>query len=217
MRRGIENHSTAAFRCDATARTFLEACATLSRLSTSGKHSTMSEKNAMSLKCARRRSAPSGGIRATRRLAGRERPHRGRLEPELDRQSDQRLSVHRRQRRGQRAHGPGRAARRLDRRSPSARRPAARQVITEWLRKSVFAPNALATYGTPGRNTFEGPGYANVDLGLAKSFSIIARVAVMFRFEAFSNQRQLREDHQRLRSTHCCSRPCAPPGRSAAL
>ncbi len=60
------------------------------------------------------------------------------------------------------------------------------QVITEWLKKSAFAPNALGTFGTLGRNTFEGPGYANVDLGLAKSFRIAERVAATLRFEAFN-------------------------------
>jgi len=60
------------------------------------------------------------------------------------------------------------------------------QVITEYLRKSAFAPNALGTYGTLGRNTFFAPGLANVDLGLVKSFRITERVNTMFRFEAFN-------------------------------
>ena len=60
------------------------------------------------------------------------------------------------------------------------------QIINEWLRKTAFVPNALGTFGTLGRNTFEGPGYANVDLGLAKDFRVTERVAVTFRFEAFN-------------------------------
>jgi len=56
----------------------------------------------------------------------------------------------------------------------------------EWLRKAAFSPNALGTYGALGRNTFEGPGYANVDLGMSKTFRITERVAAAFRFEAFN-------------------------------
>ena len=59
-------------------------------------------------------------------------------------------------------------------------------MINEWLSKAAFAANALGTYGTLGRNTFEGPGYANVDLGLAKSFRVAERAAITFRFEAFN-------------------------------
>ena len=49
-----------------------------------------------------------------------------------------------------------------------------------------LAQNALGTYGTLGRNTFEGPGYANVDLGLAKDFRVTERFTATFRFEAFN-------------------------------
>lgn len=60
------------------------------------------------------------------------------------------------------------------------------QVITQYLNKAAFAPNALGTYGTLGRNTFEGPGFANVDFGLAKNFKITERLTTTFRFEAFN-------------------------------
>jgi outer membrane receptor protein involved in Fe transport len=60
------------------------------------------------------------------------------------------------------------------------------QKIDQWLNKAVFVPNALGSFGTLGRNTFEGPGYANVDLGLAKDFRITERVAATFRFESFN-------------------------------
>ena len=60
------------------------------------------------------------------------------------------------------------------------------QIVTEYLRKSAFAPNAIGTFGNLGRNTFFGPGYANVDLGLAKNFKMSERVNTLFRFETFN-------------------------------
>ncbi|MGH9628725.1 MAG: hypothetical protein ACRD7E_10375 [Bryobacteraceae bacterium] len=58
--------------------------------------------------------------------------------------------------------------------------------IEQWLNPSAFEPNALGTFGTLGRNTFRGPGFASVDLGLAKSFRFGERVSAAFRFEAFN-------------------------------
>ncbi len=59
-------------------------------------------------------------------------------------------------------------------------------IVTEYLRKSVFRPNALGTFGTIGRNTYYGPGLANVDFGLAKDFRVNERFTTTFRFEAFN-------------------------------
>ncbi len=59
-------------------------------------------------------------------------------------------------------------------------------VITEYLRKAAFAPNAIGTYGNLGRNTFFGPGFANVDAGLVKNFKWNERVNTFLRFEAFN-------------------------------
>ncbi len=59
-------------------------------------------------------------------------------------------------------------------------------LITEWLRRSAFAPNALGTFGNHGRNVFNGPGLATVDLGMGKQFRFNERVATTFRFEAFN-------------------------------
>jgi len=67
----------------------------------------------------------------------------------------------------------------------SGDRPRGQQVV-QWLNPLAFAANALGTYGTLGRNTFEGPGYANVDLGLAKNFRITERLNTTLRFEAFN-------------------------------
>ncbi|MGH9627070.1 MAG: hypothetical protein ACRD7E_01715, partial [Bryobacteraceae bacterium] len=58
--------------------------------------------------------------------------------------------------------------------------------IEQWLNPSAFEPNALGTFGTLGRNTFRGPGFASVDLGLAKSFRFGERVSAALRFEAFN-------------------------------
>jgi hypothetical protein len=59
-------------------------------------------------------------------------------------------------------------------------------MLAQYLNKAAFAANAIGTMGTLGRNTFEGPGYANVDLGLAKRFQIAERIAATLRFENFN-------------------------------
>ena len=59
-------------------------------------------------------------------------------------------------------------------------------MVAEYLSRTAFAANPIGTMGTLGRNTFVGPGYANVDLGLAKRFQITERVATTFRFETFN-------------------------------
>jgi hypothetical protein len=41
--------------------------------------------------------------------------------------------------------------------------------------------------GTLGRNIYEGPGFSNIDLGLAKHFRITERITTTFRFEAFNS------------------------------
>jgi hypothetical protein len=42
--------------------------------------------------------------------------------------------------------------------------------IAAWFNTAAYAPNALGTFGTAGRNALRGPGYKNVDLGLHKTF-----------------------------------------------
>ncbi|MBC8166655.1 MAG: hypothetical protein H7Y20_12375 [Bryobacteraceae bacterium] len=61
-------------------------------------------------------------------------------------------------------------------------------VIGEWLNRAAFRPGGatLGTFGNLGRNTFRGPGYASVDLGMFKKFVIAERVNAMLRFEAFN-------------------------------
>jgi hypothetical protein len=60
------------------------------------------------------------------------------------------------------------------------------QVVDEYLLRDAFAVNALGTYGTLGRNTFRGPGEANVDFGIHKNFPITESLNSQFRFEAFN-------------------------------
>jgi outer membrane receptor protein involved in Fe transport len=60
------------------------------------------------------------------------------------------------------------------------------QIISEYLRKSAFAPNAIGTFGNLGRNRFRAPGFANWDFGLFKSFPIYERFMITYRFEAFN-------------------------------
>jgi len=60
------------------------------------------------------------------------------------------------------------------------------EIIAQYLNRAAFAPNALGTFGSQGRNRFRGPGLANVDLGLHKNFRIAERVNTQFRFETFN-------------------------------
>jgi hypothetical protein len=60
-------------------------------------------------------------------------------------------------------------------------------IILQYLNKAAFVPNALGTFGNLGRNNFRGPGAANVDLGLHKTFRITERVSTQFRFETFNS------------------------------
>jgi hypothetical protein len=62
------------------------------------------------------------------------------------------------------------------------------QVIAEWLNKAAFRTGGatLGTFGNLGRNTFRGPGYASVDFGLFKRFTLGEYVNALLRFEAFN-------------------------------
>ena len=55
---------------------------------------------------------------------------------------------------------------------------------------SAFAPNAIGTFGSSGKNILRGPRFFDTDLGLIKNFAIIERVKIQFRaefFNAFNN------------------------------
>jgi outer membrane receptor protein involved in Fe transport len=58
--------------------------------------------------------------------------------------------------------------------------------ILKWFNTDAFVANALGTFGSVGRNAMLGPGYANVDLGVHKTFPITSALEVQFRAEAFN-------------------------------
>ena len=60
------------------------------------------------------------------------------------------------------------------------------QTPTEWFNTSAFALPAQYTFGDAGRNIVTGPGLANVDLSLQKSWSLRESEAIQFRWDAFN-------------------------------
>ena len=93
-------------------------------------------------------------------------------------------------------------------------------MISQYLNTTAFAANAIGTYGTLGRNTFIGPGFANLDLGVVKDFAPQERFKAQLRFEmfnslnhanfsnpgGFADQRNVHADYQRERSAHSSDR-----------
>lgn len=61
--------------------------------------------------------------------------------------------------------------------------------ISQWFNRAAFTPNAPGTFGTLGRNTQVGPGYADLDLSLFKGFPMpySDRHKVEFRAEFFNS------------------------------
>lgn len=51
---------------------------------------------------------------------------------------------------------------------------------------SIFPIPTLGTGGNLGRNTFRGPGYAQIDMSLSKRFPVTERISLQFRAEAFN-------------------------------
>jgi hypothetical protein len=60
------------------------------------------------------------------------------------------------------------------------------QTVEEYLNRNAFEQNVLGTYGAQGRNSFRGPGFFSMDIGLHKNFPITERFGMEFRFEAFN-------------------------------
>jgi Carboxypeptidase regulatory-like domain len=57
----------------------------------------------------------------------------------------------------------------------------------QWFNTAAFSMPAFGTFGNVERNTLEGPGYANVNLGVMREFGLGARAArVQLRLEAFN-------------------------------
>ncbi|MFN7999066.1 MAG: carboxypeptidase regulatory-like domain-containing protein [Bryobacteraceae bacterium] len=64
------------------------------------------------------------------------------------------------------------------------------QLIQEYFNLSAFAPNAIGTFGSSGKNILRGPRFFDTDLGLLKNFAVIERMKIQFRaefFNAFNN------------------------------
>lgn len=55
-----------------------------------------------------------------------------------------------------------------------------------WFSTGVFAAPAANTFGNVGRNAFNGPGFANVDLSLFRRFAITERFKLEFRAESYN-------------------------------
>jgi hypothetical protein len=64
-------------------------------------------------------------------------------------------------------------------------RPISEQVL-RWFDTSVYAANALGTFGNSARNSLRGPGTKNVDVGLHKTFPAGGHAKLQVRIEAFN-------------------------------
>ena len=67
----------------------------------------------------------------------------------------------------------------------SSDRTRAEQIL-KWFNTDAFVANALGTFGSVGRNAMRGPGYANLDMGVHKTFPVTSALKVQFRAEAFN-------------------------------
>jgi hypothetical protein len=64
--------------------------------------------------------------------------------------------------------------------------PSAQQSINRWFDVSAYAVQPQYTFGNVGRNTLFGPSLRNLDMSLAKFFSITEKKKLQFRFESFN-------------------------------
>ena len=64
--------------------------------------------------------------------------------------------------------------------------PGGQQTPDRWFDTSAFALPALYTFGSAPRNSVFGPGHANMDFSLAKTWSIAGRSELEFRWEVFN-------------------------------
>lgn len=56
----------------------------------------------------------------------------------------------------------------------------------QWFDATAFSAPAPATFGTVGRNIFNGPGLVNLDLSVFRKFHLTERFGAEFRFESFN-------------------------------
>ncbi len=64
--------------------------------------------------------------------------------------------------------------------------PGGERVPTRWFDTTAFALQAPFTFGSAPRNSVVGPGYANVDFALAKTFELRGSSQLEFRWEIFN-------------------------------
>jgi hypothetical protein len=60
------------------------------------------------------------------------------------------------------------------------------ELLTGIFKVADFPTPTLGTNGNLGRNTFRGPGFAQVDLSLSKRFAVTERFTVLWRLEAYN-------------------------------
>ena len=60
------------------------------------------------------------------------------------------------------------------------------QEIQRFFDTSLFAPNAVGTFGNSGKNMVRGPGYFNTDVALLKVTNVTEKVGMQFRAEFFN-------------------------------
>ncbi len=64
--------------------------------------------------------------------------------------------------------------------------PGQERTAERWFDTAAFALPAPFTFGSAPRNSVIGPGFANVDLGLAKTWSLVGTSVLEFRWEVFN-------------------------------
>ena len=61
-----------------------------------------------------------------------------------------------------------------------------KQMIAEYFNTSLFAPNAVGTYGNIQKNVLRAPRFFNTDLGLIKDTKITEKTSLQLRWEVFN-------------------------------
>jgi hypothetical protein len=62
----------------------------------------------------------------------------------------------------------------------------ANPTIQEWFNPAAFAPQAIGTIGSEGRNILTGPPFRHLDCSIFKDFKIEERYTLQARFEAYN-------------------------------
>ncbi|MGH9325952.1 MAG: carboxypeptidase regulatory-like domain-containing protein [Terriglobia bacterium] len=60
------------------------------------------------------------------------------------------------------------------------------EMVNEYFNTSLFAPNAVGTFGSAGKDILQGPGYFETDVGLIKNTRVTERASLQFRAEFFN-------------------------------